>query len=69
LRRADLPRIRFHDLRHTCATTLLGSGINPKQVSEMLGHSSITVTLGLYGQVLPHMHQQAADVMDAILAR
>lgn len=69
LKRAGLPQIRFHDLRHTCATTLLGQGINPKQVSEMLGHSAIAITRGLYGHVLPHMHQQAADVMDAILAR
>jgi len=69
LQLAGLSHIRFHDLRHTCATTLLGSGINPKAVSEMLGHSSINITLNLYGHVLPHMQQQAADVMDAILGR
>jgi integrase len=44
LRRADLPDIRFHDLRHTCATLLLGEGVNAKVVSEMLGHASITIT-------------------------
>ncbi len=67
LERAGLPRIRFHDMRHTAATLLLGRGINPKIVSEMLGHASIEITLGLYSHVLPHMQQQAADAMDAAL--
>ena len=67
LRTAGLPRMRFHDLRHTAATLLLGRGINPKIVSEMLGHSQIGITLGLYSHVTPHMQQQAADAMDAAL--
>jgi integrase len=67
LRAAGLPRMRFHDLRHTAATLLLGRGINPKIVSEMLGHSQIGITLGLYSHVTPHMQQQAADAMDAAL--
>jgi integrase len=67
LERAGLPRIRFHDLRHTAATLLLSRGINPKVVSEMLGHSSVAITLGLYGHVLPHMQREAASVMDAML--
>jgi integrase len=45
IERAKLPRIRFHDLRHTCATLLLSKDVNPKVVSEMLGCSSISVTL------------------------
>ncbi len=45
LKRASLPPIRFHDLRHTCATLLLSKNVNPKVVSEMLGHSSISITL------------------------
>lgn len=45
--------LRFHDLRHTCATLLLGDGINAKVVSEMLGHTSITITLNTYSHVLP----------------
>jgi integrase len=61
--------MRFHDLRHTAATLLLGRGINPKIVSEMLGHSQISITLGLYSHVTPHMQQQAADAMDAALER
>jgi integrase len=61
------PHMRFHDLRHTAATLLLGRGINPKVVSEMLGHSHISITLGLYSHVTPHMQQQAAVAMDMAL--
>lgn len=45
LERAKLPGIRFHDLRHTCATLLLTKNVNPKVVSEILGHASIAITL------------------------
>src|SRR5262249_36560084 len=48
LERAGLPHIRFHDLRHTAATLLLMQGIHPKIVSEMLGHSTISITLDTY---------------------
>jgi integrase len=67
LRRADLPPIRFHDLRHTAATLLLAEGVHPKIVSEMLGHATITITLDLYSHVVPAMHAHAAAVMDSIL--
>ena len=67
LERAGLPRIRFHDLRHTAATLLLGRGVNPKIVSEMLGHASISITLDIYSHVLPDMQDQAAAAMDAAL--
>jgi integrase len=67
LRRSGLPDIHFHDLRHTCATLLLARGVNPKVVSEMLGHASIAITLGTYGHVLPHMQKQAAALMDEML--
>jgi integrase len=66
LKRAGLPIIRFHDLRHTAATMLLGRGVNVKVVSEMLGHSHISITLSLYGHVLPHMQREAAAAMDAV---
>ncbi len=56
----DLPRIRFHELRHTCATLLLKQGVNPKIVSELLGHSSVSLTLDLYSHVLPDMQEGAA---------
>ncbi len=68
LKRAGLPRIRFHDLRHTSATLLLGQGVHPKIVSEMLGHSKITTTLDLYSHVTPTMQREAVQAFDAILA-
>ena len=55
---SSLPRIRFHDLRHTAATLLLGQGVHPKIVSEMLGHSQIAITLDLYSHVTPTMQRQ-----------
>ncbi|MHB8376677.1 MAG: tyrosine-type recombinase/integrase [Dehalococcoidia bacterium] len=67
LKRAGLPRMRFHDLRHSAATLLLGEGIHPKIVSEMLGHTRISTTLDLYSHVTPTMQRQAADAFDAIL--
>jgi integrase len=67
LKRAGLPRMRFHDLRHTSATLLLGRGVHPKVVSEMLGHTRISTTLDLYSHVSMTMQQQAADAFDAIL--
>ena len=59
--------MRFHDLRHTTATLLLGRGVNPKIVSEMLGHSHVSVTLGIYSHVLPHMQREAAKAMNDAL--
>ncbi|MEO8458274.1 MAG: site-specific integrase [Chloroflexota bacterium] len=67
LERAGLPKIRFHDLRHTAATLLLGRGMHAKIVSEMLGHSNIGITMDLYSHVTPTMQKEAARVMDAIL--
>ncbi len=66
LKKAGLPDIRFHDLRHTAATMLLSRGVPVKVVSEMLGHANISITLQVYGHVLPHMQQAAADVMDTV---
>ena len=68
LGKANVPKVRFHDLRHSAATLLLGQGVHPKIVSEMLGHSNIATTLDLYSHVTPVMQRQAADVMDAVLA-
>jgi integrase len=67
LRRAGLPSIRFHDLRHTAATLLLRRGVNPKVVSEMLGHANISITLDIYSHVTPDMQEAAAQVMDDLL--
>ncbi len=62
-----LPRIRFHDLRHTHATLLLASGVHPKIASERLGHSKIGITLDLYSHVLPNMQADAAALVDGAL--
>jgi integrase len=64
---AGLPSIRFHDLRHTCATLLLRQGVNPKYVQELLGHADISITLNVYSHVLPDMGDAAAGAMDAAL--
>ncbi len=67
LRRAGLPAIRFHDLRHTSATLLLAQGVHPKVVQERLGHSQISITLDIYSHVLPSMQTDAASRLDAML--
>jgi integrase len=64
LKRAELPDIRFHDLRHTCATLLLGKGVHAKLVQELLGHATISITLDTYSHVLPGMGDAAAGAMD-----
>jgi integrase len=68
LKRAGLPQIRFHDIRHTCATLLLGRNVNPKKVSEMLGHATIAITLDTYSHVLPNMQEHAAAAMEDALS-
>ncbi len=67
LKRAGLPKIRFHDLRHTCATLLLSRNVNPKIVSEMLGHSSIAIILDTYSHVLPTMQKNAVQALEDAL--
>jgi integrase len=68
LKRAGLPDIRFHDLRHTCATLLLSRGQHPKLVQELLGHASVAMTLDRYSHVLPIMGDQTAAAMEAALS-
>ena len=68
LKWAGLPEIRFHDLRHTCATLLLTKNVNPKVVSEMLGHATIAITLDTYSHVLPNMQESAAAAMEEVLS-
>lgn len=67
LDRAELPRVRFHDLRHTAATLMLGRGVHPKVASEMLGHSTIAITLDLYSHVTPTLQRDAARAVDIAL--
>jgi integrase len=67
LKRAGLPAIRLHDLRHTCATILLKAGKHPKYVQELLGHASISITLDTYSHVIEGMDGGLADAMDEAL--
>src|SRR5215212_368611 len=68
LKQAGLPHIRFHDLRHTCATLLLSRGVHPKFVQELLGHATIAITLDTYSHVIPSMGDATAKAMEDVLA-
>jgi integrase len=65
---AGLPKLTIHGLRHTHATILLEQGVNPKVVSERLGHASVATTMDIYSHVLPDMQEKAALAIDAALA-
>jgi integrase len=66
LSQAGLPRVRVHDLRHTAATHLLARGVHPKVVQDLLGHSTISLTLDTYSHVAPALHAQVAAHMDVL---
>ena len=68
LERVGLPHIRFHDLRHTCATLLLGKGVHPKFVQELLGHATISITLDTYSHVIPAMGDQTRKAIEDVLS-
>lgn len=67
LKAAGLRPVRFHDLRHTCATLLLSKNVNPKIVSEMLGHASVSITLDVYSHLMPDMQEKAAKALGEAL--
>ena len=69
LRKNGLRRIRFHDLRHSCATLLLENGATLKQVQEWLGHHSYVVTVDTYGHVLAESKREMADTMSKLLGQ
>lgn len=62
-----LPKMRLYDLRHTAATLALAAGVSPKVVSEQLGHASSAFTLDTYAHVLPHIQDEAAMKIEALL--
>jgi integrase len=65
---AGLPPIRFHDLRHSCATLLLVQGVHPKLVQDTLGHSSFQLTMDTYSHMLPSLKTEVASKMDDIFS-
>jgi integrase len=67
LKAAGLPRIRFHDLRHSCATLRLAAGDNLKVVQELLGHASAAFTLSVYSHVVPGLQEQSTRALEARL--
>ena len=69
IKRAELPPIRLHDLRHIHATMLLKAGVHPKVVQERLGHSSITTTLDIYSHTVPGLQRAAAERIDTLLPK
>ncbi|EFH90812.1 tyrosine-type recombinase/integrase [Ktedonobacter racemifer] len=68
LAQAGLPKMHFHDLRHSAATILLVKGVHPKMVQELLGHSSIVMTMNIYSHVMPSMRKEVAGIMDTIFS-
>jgi len=66
IKKAGLKALRIHDLRHTHASLMLKAGINPKVVSERLGHANIGITLDIYSHVLPGLQEAAAEKFDLI---
>jgi integrase len=70
LKKAEIrTSIRLYDLRHTTATLLLQAGINPKVVSERLGHATIVLTLDVYSHVLPNMQEEAIAQLEEMIFR
>jgi integrase len=67
IQRTELPNIRLHDLRHTCATLLLSKGVHPKLVQTLLGHKSIKITLDTYSHVLSELNEWTAEAMEEAL--
>lgn len=68
LEKAQLPHMRFHDLRHTCASLLLAQKVAPRVVMEILGHSQISLTMNTYSHVMPALEREAADLMDSLIS-
>ncbi|HET7427710.1 MAG TPA: site-specific integrase [Gemmatimonadales bacterium] len=64
-----LPRLTPHDARHTYASLMIAAGVNAKALSTFMGHADIGITLDLYGHLMPGSQSEAADLLDAYLAR
>jgi integrase len=68
LKVSGLPKIRFHDLRHTAASLMLNHGIPVLIVSKRLGHSKPSITIDVYGHVIPSKQEEAAQLMDNLIS-
>jgi integrase len=68
MKRAGLPRIRFHDLRHCAASLLLASGLNALVIKLRLGHERVETTLAVYSHLMQSAQKGAADTMDAVFS-
>jgi hypothetical protein len=68
LKSAELPDMRFHDLRHSCASMLLTQNIHPRVIMEILGHSEIGTTMNLYAHVVPEVQERAVQLLSQALA-
>jgi integrase len=62
---AHLRGLRFHDLRHSYASLLVAEGAHPKEMAELMGHSSVQITLDRYSHMMPHMASTLAERLDA----
>jgi integrase len=67
IQRLGVRKIRFHDLRHTCASLLFSADTHPKVVQELLGHASVKITMDIYSHMLPNMQKQAVETLDRLL--
>jgi integrase len=67
LHTAGLPPIRFHDLRHTAASILLNQGVPVITVSRRLGHAKASITLDIYGHLIPSMQTEVAEMIDELV--
>ncbi len=67
LREAGLPHLRFHDIRYTNASFVIGAGVNIKVVAERLGHASVAFTMDTYAHVMPGMQESAAEQLDRLI--
>lgn len=67
LKASGLPKIRFHDLRHTAASLMLNHGIPVLIVSKRLGHSKPSITIDVYGHLIPSRQEEAAQLMDNLM--
>ncbi|MBO0792709.1 MAG: site-specific integrase, partial [Ktedonobacteraceae bacterium] len=69
LKKAGLPEMHIHDLRHNAVTLLISMGVNPKVVQEIVGHREIAMTMEVYAKVLPSMQQEAIEKMKTLFEK